>query len=87
VGIPLAGGVLCGGANGRALGRMVRNLGAGVAPSLCRTGWSALWSEWSAIAQGHLSPRWNLDLTPSKRDLRVLRVDRSPGASPNDVVV
>jgi hypothetical protein len=37
------------------------------------------------MMQGRLPPRWNLDLAPWGRDLRVLRVDRSPGASLDDV--
>jgi hypothetical protein len=32
-----------------------------------------------------LPTRWNIDLTHFGRDLRVLGVDRSLGASPNDV--
>jgi hypothetical protein len=54
-----------------ALGWTVHDLGVGATPSL-RT------SERSAMAQGHLLPRENLDLTPGGA-LRVLRVSRSPG--------
>jgi hypothetical protein len=64
------------------LSRMVHDLGAGEASFLCR---SALWAGRSTMAQGRLSRRWNLDLVLSGRDLMVLRVDRSPTASPDDV--
>jgi hypothetical protein len=53
---------------------MVRDLGAGATPSLRRAGRSV-------IAQSRLPPHWNLDLAPWGRDLRALRVDRSPKAS------
>jgi hypothetical protein len=54
------------------------DLGTGASPSLRRIGWSAM-------VQGHISLHWNLDLSHWERDLRVLRVDRSPGASPDNV--
>jgi hypothetical protein len=43
------------------LGQTVRDLGAGVVPSLRDT---ALWPGRSAMAYGHLPPRWNLELAP-----------------------
>jgi hypothetical protein len=56
-----------------------------------QSGRSELWAERSAMAK---TRRWrrlvffsshDLDLVPWGRDLRVLRVSRSPGASPDDV--
>jgi hypothetical protein len=71
-----------------ALGRMVRDLGAGAMPSLRHTGWSAaLGRTVRDLATGSSSS----SLLESRsrplggKDLKVLRVDRSPEASPDDV--
>jgi hypothetical protein len=72
-------------ARSAALGWTVRDLGTEATPSLRRTELSAHRAGWSTMAQGSLPPRWNLDLVHWRRDLRVLRVDMSPGASLDDV--
>jgi hypothetical protein len=67
------------------LGRTVCNLGAGATSSRSMSRRFTLWVERSAMAQGHLLPRGNLDSIPCGRDLRVLWVGKSPGTSPDDV--
>jgi hypothetical protein len=50
------------------LSRTLHDRDAGVTPFLRRAGRSAM-------TQGRLPRRWNLDLVPWVRDLRVLRID------------
>jgi hypothetical protein len=68
-----------------ALGQMTRDLGVGSTPFLHAFERSTPRAGLSTMVQGRLSPRRNLDLATCERDLKVLRVDRSPGASPGEV--
>jgi hypothetical protein len=65
--------------------RTIRDLGAGATLFLHASRRSALWARLSVMAHDRLPSRRNLDLTPWGRDLRVLRVGRSPRASLDDV--
>jgi hypothetical protein len=67
------------------LDQTVRDLVVGATPSLYHSGRSVLWVEQSMMAWGPLPLHGNLDLALCGRDLRVLRVSRSPGASLDDV--
>jgi hypothetical protein len=71
-----------------ALGRMVRDLGVGAVSSLHHTGRSATLGRTVrdlAIGSSSSSLLESRSRPLERKNLKVLRVDRSPGASPDDV--